>query len=129
MTIAEFDDLFLQFVGRISDSLDPRRFEHPSLDLLQRGRAQPAEWCNHPGIYSFIRAGEIVYIGRAAKDKLGKRIWDQVRPRPGTWHDLIKDPSTTVVLWAIEPIYWYWVASLEIFLLHPTLPEYNKRSC
>ena len=131
MTPERLDQEVESFVASITPPPTIARYDHSSVELEKLGkRNQPSSWCQNPGIYSFWLAGELLYIGRAVKDTLGMRLWDQVRPRAGEWRELVLNPDTRVILYAFGQPDWYWVASLEVLLLDKlNRPLFNKRSC
>jgi len=129
MTCDELENQVRVFCRRISQLPEPQQYIHQSAELLNPEALRSVSWRTYPGIYAFESDGRIVYVGRAAKDALGTRIWDQVRPRPGEWHEIVTRPDTRIALYAFRMEDWFWVASLELYLLQIEKPEYNKRRC
>jgi hypothetical protein len=130
MTEEELSDHVKLFTQRIAEVGVPQAARRSVQELRSAGRRLPWSWHSQPGIYAFVRDGQVVYIGRAAKDTLGRRVVDQLRDRGDLrWNAVLDDPSSLVIVFPFGANDWYWVPSLEVFLIERGAPGFNERRC
>ncbi|MGD0591804.1 MAG: hypothetical protein ABSA44_13565 [Bacteroidota bacterium] len=87
-------------------------------------------WSDNPGIYLFFGKGQIKYVGRATRTTgLKNRIHEQATAfGDPNWDVVINNSDSTVSVIYFQPDDWYWVASLEVFLIEIFRPHLvNKR--
>jgi hypothetical protein len=89
------------------------------------------EWHEERGVYYFLSAEEIVYVGvgsTAEYGTLGARVKRRIdKFRDGKWGEVTNDPITIVGLIVFEDPGWYWALSLEAFLIERLKPRFNTR--
>jgi hypothetical protein len=80
------------------------------------------------GVYSFIRAGEVVYVGRAIGKTLGQRLANQLASLddPG-WAAVVRDQETVVELYEVGHDHLALAAALEVHLIQTLRPQFNSR--
>jgi hypothetical protein len=130
MTAEQLHELVASFVQMVAELPRPAVSRHAVSTLRVRRRDMPAKWRDMFGIYAFVQDGEVVYVGRAARDTLAHRIHDQMRDRGDpTWNAVLSDEATFVEVFPFEERDWIWVPSLEVFLIQEGVPTHNKRRC
>jgi|GEM_PF-2753767 len=91
-------------------------------------------WGDAYGVYCFLVNGNVVYVGRAAGNTVGERLWDQLRSTSDPeWARVVStDENTVEVLllnkdWA-EKRSAHMACALECYLIAKLDPEFNSRS-
>ena len=76
-------------------------------------------WSESPGIYLFFCQDQLKYVGRATiTTGLTNRIYEQATAiGDPKWDAVISDSNSSVSIFYFRPEDWYWVASLEVFLI------------
>lgn len=122
--------LVSQFVTRVSELAPPVETVLPSRGLRDTSRKPMLPWEASFGIHAFVNDDGVAYVGRAARDTLGQRVRDHVKDRGDLdWNAIVDDPRTMVVLFEFREHDWFWVPSLEVFLIQELKPKANRRRC
>jgi hypothetical protein len=80
------------------------------------------------GLYLFVNAGRVIYLGRAIGPTLGERVRSQVRSRNDpVWDSVLDDAGTAIHLWQFSHGQALWAAAFEAFLNHEFHFPVNKR--
>jgi hypothetical protein len=81
------------------------------------------------GVYCFLVAGRVVYVGRAAGNTLGERLSDQLRSTsdPG-WAAVVTADENTVEVFLVDKDSAHLACALECYLIAKLSPEFNLRS-
>lgn len=118
------------FVDRINELQEVKYYGFTIAQFKTLKEGEWETWGSNPGIYYFIRNGQIEYVGRALNSNgLKRRVDEQLKLTGQAWDEITFDPNTWIGIYAFHATDWHWVKSVEVYLIDKLVPKptFNKR--
>ena len=124
--IEEIDEAIQSFTDRLGLT-DSIAIVFDRVGTFEKLRAKTA-WSGKKGLYLFLNAGMVMYVGRAIGSTLGERLRSQCRSRGDErWDKILDHPGTQIKVFVFPDDAWYWAAALEALLIDRFPCPINKR--
>ena len=80
-------------------------------------------------VYCFLVEGVVVYVGRAAGNTIGERLWDQLRSTSDPeWERVVTTDENIVKVFLVGKDLAHMACALECYLIAKLQPKFNSRS-
>jgi len=104
-------------------------FEQRSFTIRELRADSDWPWGYGFGVYCFLVAGEVVYVGRAAGKTIGERLWDQLRSTSDPdWERVVMADETVVEVFLVGEDLTHMACAFECYLIAKLAPKFNSRS-
>jgi len=104
-------------------------FEQQSFTIKELRADSDWPWGYGFGVYCFLVEGEVVYVGRAAGNTIGERLWDQLRSTSDPdWERVVMADETVVKVFLVGEELTHMACALECYLIAKLKPKFNLRS-
>jgi hypothetical protein len=104
-------------------------FERRSFTIRELRADSNWPWGYAFGVYCFLVNSRVVYVGRAAGNTIGERLWDQLRSTSDSdWASVVTNDENTVEVFMVGKDLAHVACALECYLIAKLNPEFNLRS-